>query len=145
MIKKTAHFIALLAAIAGSGPAFATNCTASDGYPQLSDSDIAALLVGATACYPASAPFTNQEYLSGAMSGTITDYKKGPADPIDPSANIGTYGIAGGVSGQITYSYTGGPSYTYSVFGPTSGIYDFCPSGSPPPIQIRVASGSSGC
>lgn len=137
-MKKLGSFALALLATLSSGHAFAA-CVAATGYSQLSDGQITSLLVGSIACYPAVAPYTNQEYLSG---GIITDYKLGASDLIDPSKAIGGYGIAGGT---ITYSYTGGPAYSYTVWGTStsgSGSYDFCTGGTP--ISIRVASGSSG-
>jgi hypothetical protein len=127
--------------IGGSASAYAA-CSAATGYSQLMGTDIATLLVGSIACYPTASPYTNQEFLSG---GSITDYKKGPSDPIDPSKVIGTYVIQNGRNGSITYHYSGGPSYTYTVWGAvpvTSGNYDFCVGSTP--ITVRVALGSSG-
>ncbi len=45
--------------------------------------------------------------------GDLREYAQGPGDPIDPSHDVGTWSGAGGA---ITYNYTGGPSYTFSVY-----------------------------
>jgi hypothetical protein len=142
MIKKVPHLLALLAMTAGSGSAHASCAPATD-YAVLTATQIGTLLVGSTACYPAGPPYENQEFLAG---GNITDYKKGPSDPIDPSKVIGTYSLGGGPTGNITYSYTGGPSYLYSVWGPTTPggtNYDLCVGTIP--ITVRIAAGSGPC
>jgi hypothetical protein len=141
MTNRASCLIALLVMIGGSASAYAA-CSAATGYSRLAGKDITALLVGSIACYPTGQPYTNQEVLS---NGNITDYKKGPGDPIDPSKMIGTYAIQSGTNGSITYNYSGGSSYTYTVWGAvpvTSGNYDFCVGSTP--ITVRVALGSSG-
>ena len=69
-----------------------------------------------------------------ATSGLVLDFKKGPLDPVDPSATpahpTGTYSIAGGAGvGTITYTY-GDPQgpYTYSVrpVGFSVTQFEFC-------------------
>jgi len=144
-MKATAYALSVLLAVA-PGAAWALNCTASPGYSQLSQSNISTLLSGNTACYPSSGAPNNQEAHSGGTSGTITDFKKGPSDPNDPSSQVGTYAIDG--SGNITYNYSGGPTFVYSVWGatpPAPGVYDFCTGTTPLPGQVRVAGGSGGC
>jgi hypothetical protein len=111
----------------------AINCVASPGYVVLSQLEVRTLLAGGMACYPAAGPpWTNQEYHTGVLTGTVTDYKKGPPAPgnKDPSKQVGTYGItATGTGGVITYTYNGGSTFAYKVWGTQtggSGIYDFC-------------------
>lgn len=84
------------------------------------------LVTGNTVCAAAGGDRWQEQHRSG---GALWDYKKGPSDPVDPSKQVGTWSIA---SNFITYSYTGGPSYTYSIHGPTGGPYSFCtgPNGS---------------
>ena len=143
MIKKVSFLMALLAVAAGSGSAYATSCTASTGYNELTGIQIRTLLNGSLVCSPATGPYSNQEAHSG---GNITDYKMGPTDPVDPSVSVGTYTVANGTGAQITYSYTaGGGTYNYTVWGTTtsgSGSYDFCAGTSP--VTVRVVAGSSG-
>ena len=128
-----------------AGPALAA-CTTNGSYVQQNAGQIASLLVGNTACYPVASPYTNQEYLSG---GNITDYKKGPSDPIDPSKVIGTYVIDSGQGGEIVYTYTGSPnlSFTYTVWGPVAtGEYDFCVGSTPlAGGPVRIAAGPVAC
>ena len=155
MIKKLPYFIALAAALASPVYAQVQPCVSNGTtYLKLSGAQIQTVLVGSTACNPATGTvYINQEFLTGGSSGTIGDYKKGPSDPIDPTqSNIGSYSISTGPSSSITYNYSG-ESDNYAVFGPTSGtlgtsgaIYDFCPNGNAPPTSIRVNAGtSSGC
>jgi hypothetical protein len=144
MTMRAPFVIALLAAVS-SGSAYAA-CSATGGFSQLSAAQITTLLSGTTACYPVSPPYENQEFLSG---GNLMDYKKGSSDPVDPTKQIGGYVIDAGDAnhtGEITYNYTGGANYTYTVWGTSAsgpGNYDFCVGASP--ITIRVASGVGGC
>ncbi len=72
----------------------------------------------------------------GSFAGTVTDFKKGPGDPVDPTKVVGSYSISNNVglkAGQVTYNYgdPGGP-YTYKVLAnlgttyPNAGHYSFC-------------------
>jgi hypothetical protein len=46
-------------------------------------------------------------------------------DPTDPSVTVGTYSV--NADNTVTYSYTGGPSYTYDVcLVASSNTYTFC-------------------
>jgi hypothetical protein len=127
-------------------PGTGSNCVAGGSYQAASPAQLSSLLGGNTACYPTSAPFTNQELHSG---GTITDYKKGPSDPKDPSTQVGTYTITGTSDATITYNYTGGGSFAYKVFGSSpfnaGSNYDFCPNGIAPQIVVRVKAGGGAC
>jgi hypothetical protein len=123
-------------------------CATSGSYKQLNQSDIESLVGLGTACYPAGGPpWTNQEYhTSSGASGTIIDYKKGPSDPRDPSKAVGTYTV--NADSTITYNYTVGGTYTYSVWGKTNGkgaTYDFCVGSTPLPGGVRIISGSGAC
>ncbi|MDD5274751.1 MAG: hypothetical protein PHR16_01560 [Methylovulum sp.] len=86
------------------------------------------LLSGKTICQrptPAS-DWEWQEYHTPTVAfvGNIIDYKKGPADPVDPTKTVGTYSINS--RGGITYTYTGGGSYAFTIFDQGSGVYNFC-------------------
>ncbi len=135
--------MAVLVALS-SGAAFAqsADCLGNASYVKLDQTAVQALLGSNTACYPAASPYTNQEYITG---GELWDFKKGPGDRVDPASNIGTATIDS--SGQVIYNYTGGSSYTYSVWGAstsgTPGFYDFCGTGGA--LAVRVAPGQAGC
>jgi hypothetical protein len=53
-----------------------------------------------------------QEWHNGGPSGSVVDYKRGPSDPVDPAATVGSYSIASDAT--ITYTY-GSQSYKYAV------------------------------
>lgn len=67
--------------------------------------------------------------LHGAGS-VLTDYKKGPSDPVDPTSVVGSWSVtAGGQGGTgagfITYNYGTGGSYSYFVYG-VAPPYTYC-------------------
>jgi hypothetical protein len=136
----------------GPGIAMATNCALSTGYAKLSANQVEVLLGNSMACYPAtgSSKWTNQEYhtgASGAAGGSVVDYKNGPATAgnKDPTATVGTYTIIGNNGGQITYTYSTGGTFVYSVWGlqtSGSGTYDFCNGTTPLPGQVKVIFGT---
>jgi hypothetical protein len=55
-------------------------------------------------------------------NGQLWDYKLGPADPRDPSSQVGSYTIANNL---VTYTY-GNESYTYAVCAVGTSSYTFC-------------------
>ena len=66
-----------------------------------------------------------------AAGGPIMDYKRGPADPVDPSKVVGSYLINLGAN-TVTYTYgdPGGP-YTYILStlppsGPGTPTFEYC-------------------
>jgi len=129
------------------------NCVASGNatHKILSQAQLTSLIVGSTACVAKSGGgWENQEQHSG---GTVTDYKKGPTDPIDPSKAIGTYTISADSNGGIiNYSYTGGGAYTYYLYGntafpnPPAGNYDFCTTpGSGASVTVAVKKSIGSC
>ena len=128
-----------------------TNNPTSNGA--LSPGQLTALLGGKTACVAGGFGWENQEYHSGTSSGSIIDYKHGAPAPgkVDPTTTIGTYSIGGSTYGQVTYSYTGGPSYTYYVLGnsapvtPRAGTYYFCTAFGGTPITVKVEATAGGC
>jgi hypothetical protein len=138
MKRQVAAGAFLLIASATSALA-AGNC--ANPNDQLSGDEITALLVGH---YAKDAADNNNEILNG---GQITDYKKGPGDPIDPSAVIGTYTISGGSSqGTVTYVYSNnGGTYSYNVStnSPNAshsalGTYKFCGSNGDRSVTINA-------
>lgn len=80
------------------------------------------LVSGNTLCASRNADRWQQQH---HPDGTLWDYKMGPGHPVDPSKQVGTWRIQGN---QITYTYTGGQSYTYSIHKVTGATarYDFC-------------------
>lgn len=149
MIKQVRYVVAILVAAAVPTQAYSA-CVPSGGYVELLGINIKNLLAPSSgssiACVGSSGNYSNQEILQSSLSGNIKDYKKGPNDPNDPSKVVGTYSITGTSPGQITYTYTGGPVDTYTVYGTVpvaSGSYDFC-NGSALVVTVNVVIGSAG-
>lgn len=78
------------------------------------------LIAGNTVCASRGADRWQEQHRGG---GALWDYKRGPNDTVDPSKQVGTWSIG---ANNVTYSYTGGPSYTYSVHEEGGGRYSFC-------------------
>ena len=84
----------------------------------LAAQNLSSALSGNTVCVAKSGGgWENQEYHQGGPStGNVIDYKRGPADPIDPTKALGTWAISGtGTSTTVTYSYSGGSTGQYAV------------------------------
>jgi hypothetical protein len=66
--------------------------------------------------------------LSGG--GILTEYAKGPGNPVDPEKAVGTWAVGTGSFGAtVIYNYTGdaGGPYTWSLFQiPNTSSYLFC-------------------
>ena len=77
--------------------------------------------IGSTVCANRG---TEQWQEQHRVGGQLWDYKKGPTDLVDPTKQVGTWSTA---SNLVTYTYTGGPSYIYSVHAAGAG-FDFCAS-----------------
>jgi hypothetical protein len=100
-------------------------CPCGDGELVTSAAEIATLLGGQTVCASLSATEQWQEYHS--TDGTLTDYKKGPTDPIDPSKVVGSWSAVGnGVNAHVAYNYGSGGTYQYEVCKGTTGNVLFC-------------------
>lgn len=126
--------IASVLATAGlAGNAFAA-CTGT----ALTGSQITAALSGKTVCVGTSGNWQAQEYHNS--NGTITEYARGPGDLVDGSKDIGGWSVA---NNQITYSYTGGSPYTFTVYQSGSN-FSFC-NGATEAASATVKATSSGC
>jgi hypothetical protein len=99
-----------------SGEAMAA-CTANT---HITGNALVTLISGNTVCASVGNDQWQEQHRAG---GQLWDYKKGPNDPVDRTKQVGTWGIN---TNNVTYSYTGGASYTYSVHGPSGGPYSFC-------------------
>ncbi len=116
--------------------------------------NLSTTLSGHTVCVAKSGGgWQHQEWHQGGpASGAIIDYKKGPADPIDPTTALGTWSTNGtGASSRIIYSYSGGSIGVYAVCSSKSqpavgDTIGFCAdSNSPATIAATVESGGTGC
>jgi hypothetical protein len=81
-------------------------------------SDANATLSGKTLCVGSSGAWENQEYHQAG--GALIDYKMGAGHSVDPTTQIGTWSASGA---SVTYSYTDGGSFIYSVYDLTGGNY----------------------
>jgi hypothetical protein len=152
MVKVAAGAVVIFAAC--SAGAYAQTCT---GAGKLSATQISSLLFGRWACGHSGTEKWNELH----SGGQILDYKKGPSDPVDPSATparpTGNYTITGNgeATGQINYIYaTGGGSFSYQILangtGSASfsapGTYSFCSAGGAQNFLTTVnTSGAAGC
>jgi len=114
--------IILLAGISGEAMAA---CTAP--ATQVTGTALTTLISGRTVCATQGTDKWQEQHQVG---GTLSDYKKGPTDPVDPTKQVGNWSIDT-VANTVKYVYTGGPGYTYSVYN-DGGTYSFCtaPGGS---------------
>lgn len=105
--------------IAGSAPAHAqNNCSCGAGARVAPAAAIATLLGNKTVCASLSTSERWQEYHAGTTTagGTLTDYKKGPNDPVDPSEVVGSWSTTGeGANARVIYNYGSGGTYQYEV------------------------------
>lgn len=70
-----------------------------------------------------------QEWHQGAgfAASTLTEYAKGPSDPVDPTHDVGTWLATGGTNSLVTYTYTGSATaYTWALFNDGGGNYSYC-------------------
>ena len=95
------------------------------------------LVSGNTVCATRGADRWQEQHRAG---GQLWDFKKGPSDPVDPTSQVGTWAI---VSNDVIHSYTGGPSFTYSIHG--SGPYSFCANGTAVVSGATFQRGSGNC
>jgi hypothetical protein len=125
--------LVLLAGISGGATAA---CTANT---RVTGGALDTLIIGNTVCATRGAEKWQEQHRAG---GALWDYKKGATDKVDPTKQVGTWGIA---RNEVTYSYTGGPSYTYSVHGPAGGPYSFCTGGAEIVSSATFNPGNSSC
>ncbi len=117
------HKLGALAALAlAAGPALAQNCGGTG--LSMTKLNIENKIVNEYTCVGAYPHASWNELLTpqsptAVDSGTVTDYKLGPTDPIDPTKQVGTYTISSIVVnsvtvGILTYTY-GAQSYSYQI------------------------------
>lgn len=99
--------------LASAGSAFAQACPcASSPAVLINDSAALATKLGNKMACAVVGNEQWQEWHNGSSSGPVVDYKKGPADPVDPSTSVGTFVI--NADATITYAY-GSSTYRYAV------------------------------
>ncbi len=115
--------LVLLAGI--SGEVMAGCASNTQVINKKNDPELTTLISGQTVCATRGAEKWQEQHRVGAQ---LWDYKKGPTDKLDPSKQVGNWSI--NLDNTVTYSYTGGPSYTYTVHSSSPGLiippYSFC-------------------
>lgn len=106
-----------LVLLAGTPSLAMADCSAST---RVTGTALTNLISGNTVCASRGAEKWQEQHRTG---GDLWDFKKGPGDPLDPSKQVGTWSIA---RNFVTYCYTGGLCYSYSVHGSGAGPYSFC-------------------
>ncbi|WP_124703238.1 hypothetical protein [Sulfuriferula multivorans] len=136
MKRLIATSMVLLAGIAGEAMAACTTPAI-----QVTGAALTTLISSNTVCATQGADKWQEQHRSG---GELWDFKKGPSDPVDPTKKVGTWTI---VADTVTYAYTGGPSFTYSVYDDGGGTYSFCtaPGGSVVVSGATFKTGATGC
>jgi len=103
---------------------------------------LAPALSGMTICVGSANNWVNQEYLSGGTTGPIYDWKKGPSDPKDPTAIVGQWTVVGD---NVTFTYTAGGTFTFTVWRQAGGTLDFCNATTAVVSGALVRSGQGPC
>ena len=128
--------IVALAGFTGAAVAQTSGCAQNT---RVTGSALTTLVSGNTVCATRGADRWQEQHRAG---GQLWDFKKGPSDPVDPTSQVGTWVIA---ANNVTYSYTGGPSFTYRIHGPRSGPYSFCSNGTEVVSGATFQRGSGNC
>jgi hypothetical protein len=112
---------------------------------------VANLLRGKTVCHrtPGNPDWNWQEYHN--PNKTLTDYKRGPFDPVDHSEDVGNWSTEnlGTVQNRdevVIYDYGTGGKYSYRIYN-QGGTYDFCAvqSGGTDVTGATLVEGNGGC
>jgi hypothetical protein len=121
-----------------------TNQVVDDGN---TNNNLSALLTNNTVCdatatYDGVVMGIQEEHRNG---GELWDFKKGSADPIDPTALVGHWSVSGtGANTVVNYNYLSGDGNgSYRVYA-NGGSYDFC-NGSSSVATVTVVGGTAGC
>ena len=138
-------------------------CSASAGANQVIGSNLTDLLSGKTVCVggctetikvdgvPTEVDIWCSQELHAA-GGILSDYKKGPGDPVDPPTDLGTWAVTNqGANTIVTYEYTTFVPHDTQIFkvwdnGSTANPrYSFCRQDGTPVVDANIITSSSGC
>ncbi|MBG6080408.1 hypothetical protein [Rubrivivax gelatinosus] len=139
MSNSTHCFVAGLL-LAATASVFAQECP--DGTTRLSRGQINSQIIGNTMC-ATSGGDRWQEY--HASSGDLIDYKKGPADPVDPSEKVGTWVINGAVANTVLVHRYDSQSFSWAVCAVPAGGYTLISSSGVTIPNVSVRAGQGGC
>ena len=120
----------VLALIAGGASAQSCSCASGSNGSLVTGQALTNLLDGKTVCVGSAPTWQHQE--QHRAGGALWDYKRGPTDAVDKTAQLGTWSLnTSGANSAVTYLYTGGGSHTFKVCASTTAAtYGFCPVGS---------------
>lgn len=78
--------------------------------------------------------------------GVLWEVAKGADDPADPSHQAGSWSVSGNntADAKVSYTYSSGSSYTFSVHENTGGSYSFCNGGAEAATATIIASADCG-
>lgn len=114
---------------------------ACPGAP-LTGSAISSLLTANTVCVGTAGNWEAQElHVSG---GSLVDYKRGPAHPVDPSEVVGRWSVDA-AAGTVSHNYGTGGTYTYKISANGGTSYSFCSIAGAPEILSNIKTGGGGC
>ena len=123
MMKRAMIASAVVLAFASEGALAACSAPAS----QVQDEALVTLLSGNTVCASRGGDRWQEEHHADS---TLWDYKMGDGHAVDPRKQVGSWTATGvGVDTRVVYSYTGGGTYSYSVWDNGGGSYSFCDAG----------------
>ena len=104
--------LAILGVILASCVAGESMAACSD--PVVTGAPLVDLIAGNTVCAMFNGDQWQEQHRAG---GELWDYKLGPGDPIDPTAEVGSWMVITGLRGNVVrYTYSAG-SYIYTVHG----------------------------
>jgi hypothetical protein len=103
----------------------AGNCTGSPAATRVNGFTLTSAVSNKTVCASAPNGDTWQEWHQ--VGGTLTEYAKGPTDPVDPTHNVGTWARSGNT---LVYTYPGNAPYSFELWsvGTAPAVYYFCDS-----------------
>lgn len=136
---------ALLLMTAMTGEAMADCATNQVKNIASGANNLTALLETNTVCQAPGADETHGAQEQHRIGGQLWDYKKGSADPVDPTAQIGNWTVTGtDTNTEVNYTYFGGGgSGSYKVYDNT-GNYDFC-NGTTRIATVTILTGVTSC
>lgn len=109
----------------------------------LTQAQLTTALTGNTVCAVRSAESWQELHQAG---GALIDYKRGPAHPVDPSEQVGTWSItASGGNARVVYNYGAGGSFGFRVHAITGTSYSFCSLGATADIDVTIKPGGGPC
>ena len=102
--------------------------------------NLGTVLPGNTVCAERGTDKWQEQHVAG---GALFDYKLGPNHLIDPIKKVGTWSI-GAEDDEVTYSYTNGPSFTFTVHE-KGGLYNFCAGSAASITGASIVLGITSC